>query len=368
MEILFKREDLLTGLGKVGEIAASKNTLPILSNILVRASGGDMLESDNAISLFATNLEVGVSYKIDGEIKEPGEITIPARKFVDIVKELSTDDEPVQFKSHSTDRIDLVHGKSKFRLVGLPTDEFPPMPEISATNAIEHTDLLFLLSRCIGSVSTEETRHFLNGVYWQAKEGKIVAVGTDGKRLAVATKDSTAECKGVIIPATAINRLLRIFDGGQLQWGMDDNQMVLTNGEVVFFTRLIDGEYPDYNAVLTPVTNNEIAVFGSAEKLTSAIRRVALMSNPKTPSVKLEIGTEEMRISTQTPDLGEAEEVVPVTNVGSAIDIALNSKYLLQAISYVQGEVCMKLRDSLSPVLVKGETDEYVSVVMPMRL
>lgn len=378
MELVFERDDLWNAIQIVSNVAASRNTLPILANVLIRTV-------NDQIQLAATDLEVGIKSVVHGEIIEPGSITIPAKKLSDIVRELSSktgtgDPAKVKLKTLANDRVEIDCENAKFRILGLTDEEFPNLPEIQSEFLIIDANILCsMIQRTAFAVSTEETRHFLNGIYFRINNESIKLVATDGRRLAVATGNIIEQKMkneiGVIIPTKAISNILRTFtDNQEIKIGLLDNQIAFANEEMTLISRLIEGEYPDYEAIISPAINNEINMTADTEKLLSVVRRVSLLANPKTPSVKVESKADsagsELNISASTPELGEAQEMMKVNLEGGNIEIAFNARFVMDVLRNIQaGEVIFKFRDSLSPVLVKpSEGDNYLCIIMPMRL
>jgi len=374
MELVFDKEKLWITMQMVGNVAASRNTLPILSNVLVKTVG-------DQIHLAATDLEVGIKCVVSGEIVNPGSITIPAKKLVDIVRELpSTTDsgnEPskVKIATLANDRVEIDCERAKFRIVGLPDEEFPPLPELGdAFLTINSGTLCQMIQRTIFAASTEETRHFLNGVYFSVNSDTLKMVATDGKRLAIAShqlEESVKEKIGIIIPIKTVNNILRTFAGDEpVRIALLENQVLFSTQDITLISRLIEGEYPDYEAVINPVLKNDITLTANTGHLLSVVRRVSLLANPKTPSIKIESNNGELSVSASTPELGEAQEQMQVKIEGGKVEIAFNAKYVMDVLRNIQtDESILKFRDSLSPVLISpSEGNDYMCVIMPMRL
>ncbi|MGB9596597.1 MAG: DNA polymerase III subunit beta [Candidatus Poribacteria bacterium] len=373
MELIFDKEELWKGMQMAGNVAASRNTLPILSNVLLKTLG-------DRIHLAATDLEIGLKCLINGEIKEPGSITVPAKKISDIVRELpsvtdSNEPTKVRISTLSNDRVEIECERAKFRIVGLPDDEFPPLPEIGDDFlTISSWTLSQMIQKTIFAASTEETRHFLNGIYLHVNGDIMKMVATDGKRLAVARHQLDEPLKqkiGIIIPIKTVNNITRIFTEDEVvKITLLENQVLFSTPNITLISRLIEGEYPDYEAVINPVLKNDIVLTARTEHLLSVIRRVSLLANPKTPSIRIESSNGELNVSASTPDLGEAQEQMQVKTEGGKIEIAFNAKYVMDVLRNVETEESvLKFRDSLSPVMIApAESDDYLCVIMPMRL
>ncbi len=374
MELIFEREKLWEAMQIVGSVAASRNTLPILANVLVRAS-------EDQIQLAATDLEVGIKSVVQGEVVEPGSITVPAKKLADIVRELPSSTSSgelakVKLATLANDRVEIDCENAKFRIVGLSDEEFPPLPEVGDEFFTLGSDVLrSMIQKTSFAVSTEETRHFLNGVYFNVTPDLVRMVATDGKRLAVATQqqEKTAEEKeiGVIIPTKAVSNIVRTFtDDEDVRIALLENQIAFAMQNMTLISRLIEGEYPDYQAVMAPAMSNEIKLSVNTEYLFSVIRRVSLLANPKTPSIRMEAKDSELNVSASTPELGEAQEMMQVNVEGGNVEIAFNARFVMDVLRNIEAdEVLFKFRDSLSPVLVTpSEENNYMCVIMPMRL
>ena len=377
MELTFERENLWEAMQIAGNVAASRNTLPILSNVLIKTV-------DNHIQLAATDLEVGVRSAVKGEITEAGSITVPAKKLVDIVRELpaatsSGDPSKVKLTTLANDRVEINCENAKFRIVGLTDEEFPSLPEIGDDFFVINSKVLcHMIQRTAFAVSTEETRHFLNGVYLNVTSESIKMVATDGRRLAVTAQKQSNSVEneiGVIIPTKAVNNILRTFTADEdVKIALLENQIVFATENITLISRLIEGEYPDYAAVMAPAMSNEINLVAGTEQLLSVIRRVSLLANPKTPSVRMESKENEVSISASTPELGEAQEQMEAKITGGNVEIAFNARFIMDVLRNIElDQTLLKFRDSLSPVLVtpsKEDDDEqdYMCVIMPMRV
>ena len=373
MELTFEREELWEAMQIAGNVAASRNTLPILSNVLIKTV-------NNHIQLAATDLEVGVKSAVQGEIVEAGSITVPAKKLVDIVRELPA--AKVKLTTLANDRVEINCESANFKIVGLTDEEFPPLPEIGDDFFVMKSSVLRrMIQKTSFAVSTEETRHFLNGVYLNVTPDAIKMVATDGRRLAVATQNQPHSVEkeiGVIIPTKAINNILRTFTADEdVKIALLENQIAFATENITLISRLIEGEYPDYTAVMAPVISNEIELIAETEHLLSVIRRVSLLANPNTPSIRIEYKDNAVTVSASTPELGEAREQMQVKTSGGNVEIAFNARFIMDVLRNIDSDdVLLKFRDSLSPVLVqpsKGEESEedkqdYMCVIMPMRV
>ena len=369
MELVFERDDLYDAM-QATSVAVVSHVIPILSNVKLKAE-------DGRIQLSATDLEVGIRVAVQGEIVEAGSITIPAKKLGDIVRELPTDAK-VKLRTLATDRVEISCGKAVFKIASMADEEFPILPEIGDDFlTIKSGVLRQLIRKVFYSVSVDETRHFLNGIYFSINSESIKTVATDGRRLAVATQYESSSVEndiGVIIPIKGVNSIFRTFTADEdVKIALLENQIAFATEDITLISRLIEGEYPDYEAVMAPAMNNEINMVARTEQLLAVIRRVSLLANPKTPSVKMEAKETELSVSASTPELGEAQEQMEVKNSGGSVEIAFNARFVMDVLRNIESdEVLLKLRDSLSPVLVMPQEEdgdrEYRCVIMPMRL
>ncbi|MDE0506939.1 MAG: DNA polymerase III subunit beta, partial [Candidatus Poribacteria bacterium] len=223
------------------------------------------------------------------------------------------------------------------------------------------------------AASTEETRYFLNGVYLCLTGEKTEVVATDGRRLAVATSDALMpvpeEATGVILPLKAVREIMRTFEAStELKISLLENQIVFSDDESTLASRLVDGEYPKYDQIIPKDHENRITV--NVENLLSATRRVALLANPKTFSIRFDIQTDQIAVSSKAPDVGEAYETVGIDGGGGGLEVAFDARFLIDALSHIQTqEVLIEFKDALSAAVLKpvGE-DNHLCLIMPMRL
>lgn len=365
MKLTFKKEDLQRGVSMVAGAAANKNTLPILANILIRAS-------ESGVELAASDLELGIKTVVVATVIEPGAITVPAKKLDQIVRELPFDE--VTLETKANDRIEIVSGAAQFTLAGLDAEEFPPIANmVEGYINIDTAYLKDMIGKTLYAVSADEMRHFLNGVYLETSLNRMTMVSTDGRRLAVITTYPELDLEWkVIIPTKALQNVMRTFDYSDVvKVAVKNNQMVITNDTVTLVSRLIEGEYPDYKAVMKPALGNTIKLTVGTQHLLSVVKRVTLLANPKTPQVALK-STEAggLMVSASSIDTGEAQETMEVTTEGGAVDVNLNAKYLIDVLRNIGASECvLAFRDALSPVLITPADDaiDYKCVIMPMR-
>ena len=365
MELTFERDDLLDSLQILQGVASRRTTLPILSNVLINATGG-------TIECMATDLEVGIRMKVEGTITEEGAITVSAKKLVDIVKELPAD-KPVHLATTANDRVEITCGDGVYKIIGLPDEEFPQLPSVEGEALkIGGETLRGVLQKTEFAASTEEVRYFLNGLYFNFLEQGTEVVATDGKRLALARCEpltAPGEANGFIVPLKAVREIARTFaDAGEISISVFENQILFTDGNATLTTRLVEGDYPKYEKIIPESTEGRAVV--SKEGILSATRRVSLLSNPKNYSICLEIDSEQVQVSAKTPELGEAHETLPVESSTGSARIGFDARLLIEALSHIETEsLSLEFSGELNPVLVRPVGDDnYVSLIMPMRL
>ena len=368
MEIKAKRGDLLATLYWTQSIVERRNTMPILANVLIESEKGD-------IRVTATDLEVGVRGSVEGEVVKEGTVTVNAKKLYEIIREVPTD--PVQLKRLDNDWVEIKSGKSVFKIVGMEAREFPQFPKFDGKglSTMPAVTIREMIERTIFSVSTDETRYSLNGVYIEeGVEGKVRMVATDGHRLAFEerTLGSLGLAKGVILPRKGlaeVKRLMESGDEGMISLGFMENMGLVTKGNVELFMRLIEGDFPDYTKVI-PSGNPNIAGIDHDE-LHQALRRVSILSSERYKGIKMDFSNGKIAISANNPDLGEAVEEVEARYNGKSLSIGFNARYLLDVLGVLggEGEITIELKDELSPsVIRKTGNDSYLYVLMPMRL
>jgi len=368
MEIKAKRGDFLATLYWTQSIVERRNTMPILGNVMIEAQ-------KTGIRITATDLEVGVRGSVEGDIVKEGTVTVNAKKLYEIVREVPIDH--IQLKRLDNDWVEIRSGKSVFKIFGMDAKEFPQFPQfdsksLSITPAATVREMI---ERTIFSVSTDETRYSLNGVYIEQSEGtKVRMVATDGHRLAFEEKQlgSLGLGKGVILPRKGLSELKKLLESGEdgaVSIGFKENMALVSKDNVELFMRLIDGDFPDYTKVI-PVGNPNIAKLDH-EELLRALRRVSILSSERYKGVKMEFANGKLSISANNPDLGEAVEEIDADYKAKTVAIGFNARYLLDVLAVLggDGDVEFQLKDELSPsVIRKAGVEGYLYVLMPMRL
>lgn len=366
MKFSITREALQKGLGAVASAIPTRTTLPVLSNILMKAE-------DGSVQLSGTDLDISVTLGVPAEVTEPGAVTVPAKKLVEISRVL--EDAPVKFSTDGA-QVEIECGRSKFKLYGLAEDEFPAFPDVDFTASWKMSagELQTLIERTSFAVSTEESRPILNGVLWQLRPEGTLMVATNGHRLAKMRQNTNGGGAppeaDLIIPPKALQQVQKLYGSdAELEIARSDNHLAFRSEDRQVFTRLIEGPYPNYDQVIPKDNDKEAIVNRSA--LEAAVRRMAVVASDQTHRVRLSFEEGGLRFRVQTPDLGEAEDELPLDYDGENLEIGFNATYLLEVLRYMPDEdVRMTFKAperaaTFSPA--SGESD-YLCLVMPLRL
>jgi DNA polymerase III subunit beta len=374
MKVVLNRADLLKGISTVQSAVATKNTMPILANVLLEAR-------DKKLEFVATDLDMGIRCSVIAEVVEKGSITINAKKLSDIVRELP--EASVDIEIDENQKMILVCQKSQFKVHGLPKDDFPILPEVKKEKVFKINGSLLqeMIHKTIFAVSTDETRYVLNGVYFQVENEKLKMVATDGHRLAYIQKKLEGKGEGkanVIIPTKTLNELSKVISDvakGKAEKEETIVEVITTENQIKFtvegveiISRLIEGQFPNYEQVIPKDSDKKVEV--STSELSSATKRVAILTSEKSNSIRYQIKPGKISISSKTPDMGEAKEEIDASYKGEEISIAYNAKYVLDVLKNVgTDQVSIELTQPLSPGILKPKGDaDYLCVIMPMRV
>ena len=367
MKFTITRERLQEGLVAVAASVPTKTTLPILSNILIEATA-------DGVRLSGTDLDIAVSTVVPAEVDAEGAVTVPAKKLVDIVRELPS--AAIRMTASGEQRVSLECGRSRFKLLGIPREEFPNFPPVSFDEAwtVTSSDLQKLINHVSFAASTEESRPILNGVLWQLQGDVMRMVATNGHRLSkmevpVGGAGASAD---LIVPPKALDQVRRLFGpSDELEIAKSDNHLGFRSGTTLVFTRLIEGPYPNYDQVIP--RDNDRACTVEKDGLASALRRVGVVASDQTHRVRLQFTGGSLKLSVSTPDLGEAQDEMAVTYDGDALEIGFNANYLLEILKYMPTDevrLTFKAPERAATVEPVGWDDpaSYVCLVMPLRL
>jgi DNA polymerase III subunit beta len=370
MRVTIERSTFLKALNHVQSVVERRNTIPVLSNVLVQAKAG-------VVTLTATDLDIEIVETVVAETAREGAATVPAHMLYDIVRKLPDGAQLQLEQGPDSSRVAITAGRSKFALQALPAEDFPDLSsgEFGNTFALPATDLKFLIEKTRFAISTEETRYYLNGIYLhQAKQADTLrAVATDGHRLAqaqVSLPVGADGMPGVIVPRKTVLEIVKLMEGeeGNVEVSLSASKIRFSSGNLVVTSKLIDGTFPDYERVI-PRNNSKVLVT-DAKDFAQAVDRVSTISLEKSRAVKLSLADGKMSLVVNNPDSGSAEEELIVDYDQEAIEIGFNSRYLLDVAGQITAEtIRFEFQDSGSPTLVKDPKDEHsLYVLMPMRV
>jgi DNA polymerase-3 subunit beta len=373
MKFKINRDHFSNGLAQVLNVVGSKAAMPILSNVLIEA------EKDY-ISLTTTNLDLGIRCKIKAEVKEGGSVTLPVKRLATIVRELPNVD--VSFDSTATHQVKIASGGSNFRIMGIGAEEFPKLPDSGDDKnfLLEQGELATMLSNVAYAQSTDETRYILNGVYFNFKDGKLALVATDGRRLALVSKEMavpSGSAGAIILPAKTVAELLRLLGKGeklkiafnerraafQIETGKDSSGLT---DSIYLFSKVVEGNYPNYQQVIPKETHQRIKL--ERELFLQCVHRAALVTSEKSNSVKIKLSANLLEITASSPDFGESHESMAISYSGPDLQVAFNPQFVMDPLrALTKDEVFFELKDEVSPGVFKT-LESFVCVIMPVRL
>ena len=370
MEFVVRKNDLLRELQLFQGIVERKNTIPILANVLIDAK-------DNELHFLATDLEVALRSKCGASVGKPGALTLPAKKLYEIVKSLPETDIRV---SEDKSGVRIAADRFESRMQTLPREDFPTLPHSAGTrpSTLARAALKEMVAKTQFAITGEDTRFFLNGALFVLRPDSMSLVATDGHRLALVTakRDAPASKEGEesrpILPKKTLGELSRLLNEttGDITFEHGENHLFFEVGGRTLISRMIDGQFPAYERVI-PKGNDKHIEF-EHDRLTSAVKRVALLSNERSRSIKFQIDKGKVDVSSSSPELGEARETIPVDYSGQPMQICFNAQYVLDFLSAVATDVvALDLKDEVSQAVmapVGAEGYEYTYVIMPMRV
>lgn len=371
MKLSIERAALLRALNHVQSVVERRNTIPILSNVLMKAQ-------DGVLSMATTDMDLEINESVAAEVSKPGATTAPAHTLHDIIRKLPDGSDVEMTLNGEGTQMTVKAGRSQFKLGCLPISDFPEIGEgeLPTSFALPAADLRALIDRTKFAMSTEETRYYLNGIYLHEAENEGVkvlrAVATDGHRLArfeMPLPSGAAGMPGIIIPRKAIGELRKLADDAAdtIQISLSGNKIRFAFDHIILTSKLIDGTFPDYQRVI-PQGNDKI-VEVDPKILTGAVDRVSTISDGKSRAVKIALNGKQMTISASSPESGSATEEMEV-NGDTNIEIGFNAKYLLDITSQIEGEGCrFTLADPSSPTIIQDNSDpSALYVLMPLRV
>ena len=371
MEAILQKNQFLKALTHVQNVVERRNTIPILANILIIAEGV-------GLKLIATDLDIELIEEVDAKIEKGGSLTAPAHLVYDIIRKLPDSGE-IELISNDGKIMTLRAGKSKFSLGCLPKEDFPIIEVENLENelSIDSQKFLKLIDKTRFAISSEETRYFLNGIYFHknkdTNDDVLTMVATDGHRLAKIdfnSSDNIVNMPGVIIPRKTIFELSKLLAdySGNIKINVDPNKIIFFVNKSILISKLIDGSFPDYQRVIPDSNNNILKVNRSS--FCTAVDRVSTITDDKSPAIKFKLLKDIINMTSVDSESGQATEDVNVEYSGKEIEIGFNAKYILEMVSNLNDEnVILQFNDSSSPLIVKEENSpNLIYVLMPMRV
>ena len=372
MRVTLEQASLLKSLGHVHRVVERRNTIPILSNVLLRAEG-------EHLHLKATDLDLEVFEKTSAQVEQSGATTVPAYMLYEIVRKLPGGSEVSLSIDTDSNTMKIASGRSQFTLQVLPVEDFPDISagEFSHSFSMATGEIRKLIEHTQFAISVEETRYYLNGIFLHTveEEGETLlrAVATDGHRLArsqTGAPDGAAGMPGIIIPRKAVGEIQRLVEDpdAAVFIELSDAKIRLSVGETILTSKLIDGTFPDYNRVIPTGNDKELVL--DRETFAKAVDRVSTISSERGRAVKLQLSEDQMTLSVNNPDSGTAEEEIAVGYKDDALDVGFNSRYLLDITNQLTGdEAKFMLSDPGSPTLIHDSAESgAIYVLMPMRV
>jgi DNA polymerase-3 subunit beta len=370
MRATIERSAFLKALNHVQSVVERRNTIPILSNVLVQATSGDL-------RLTATDLDIEIVESVPAEVARNGATTVPAHMLYDIVRKLPDGAQLELEQGPDTGRVSILAGRSRFSLQALPPEDFPDLAAGDFTNTFQLSagELKGLIDKTRFAISTEETRYYLNGIYLHevASGALLRAVATDGHRLAqaqIARPGGAKGMPGVIVPRKTVLEVVKLIEGqeSEVEVALSSSKIRFTAGNLVLTSKLIDGTFPDYERVI-PRYNDKVLTIDTS-LFAEAVDRVSTISLEKSRAVKLNIAGDRLVLTVNNPDAGSAEEEIAASYSGDPLDIGFNSRYLLDVAAQVKSsEIVFNLADAGSPTIIRDPGDQQaLYVLMPMRV
>ena len=357
------RDELTRALGIVSRGVSTRTTVQILAGILLQASGGKL-------DLAATDMELSLRTSLEAQVEAEGSVVVPGRLLLELARLLPDAEVSIEHKLEEA-AVEVRSGPATYRLHTYNAEDFPRLPEAAAADRheVDREMLLETVGRVSRSASRDESRPVLTGVLMRFEPGKLVMAATDSYRLSVketATEGSLPELEA-IVPARALGELSRIAQAGEgIELGVHENQVVFTTGDALLTTRRIDGQFPNYRQLGPEACDHELML--PREELLDVVRRVAVMAQRNSP-LRLRFADGELTVSAQTQDVGEARESLPVSFAGEPLEIGFNAEFLRDGVESVTGEqLRLKLISPLRPAVLQGEDDDFLYLIMPIRL
>jgi len=374
MKFKINQDHFSNGLQQVLNVVGARATMPILSNVLIEAEEGH-------ISLTTTNLDLGIRCRIKADVSEPGGLTLPVRKLATIIRELPQNE--IFIETNENNQAKITSGGSNFKIMGISTEEFPPLPTFENRHVFElpQTEIVSMLKSVSYGQSSDENRYILNGVYFNFADEKLTLVATDGRRLALTALDteiSEDNAGSLILPAKTVAELERLMGKGDkvkiafndrqaaFEISIDDSSDTGLVDHLYLVSKIVEGNYPNYRQVIPKETEHRVKI--ERELMLECVHRAALVTSDKSNSVKLKVSKNLLEISGSSSEYGESHESMAIAYDGPEVQVAFNPQFLIEPLkALTKDEVFFEFKDELSPGLFKT-LDNFICVVMPLRL
>jgi DNA polymerase-3 subunit beta len=367
MKATIERATLLKSLGHVQSVVERRNTIPILSNVLIEA------RDDNSIRLMATDLDLQVDESVPANVEQAGATTVPAHTLFDIVRKLP---EGSQVELDAAEgKMNLSAGRSRFHLSTLPRDDFPVISggELPTRFELPAATLRQIIDKTRFAISSEETRYYLMGIFLHIADDQLKAAATDGHRLArvvIAKPDGADGMPDVIVPRKCVAELRKLLEEveGTVEVSLSPTKIRFGLGSAVLTSKLIDGTFPDYNRVI-PTANDKLLKL-DPKTFSAGVDRVSTIANEKTRAVKMSVDRDKVTLSVTSPESGTATEELPADYGSDTLEIGFNARYLLDILGEIEGDtVEVHLADAAAPTLLReNDKSNALYVLMPMRV
>jgi DNA polymerase-3 subunit beta len=368
MEFQIAAEELAKALHRAQGIAERKTTIPILANVLLHANGA-------TVAFTAFDLDIGLVSEHPAEVLKEGAITLSSKHLFELVRALP--ESKVVLKRSGNNAVEIRCGTAHFKLLGMPAEEYPALPKEEKSTLVKADGkaLLEMIYKTSFAISTDETRYMLNGLYFEATDaGTVRTVSTDGHRLCLAERKMESDFKlkrGVTLPRKGLLELRRLLEeapDAECFLGFGDTSAVFKKSGLSMIMRLLDGQFPDYREVIPRQSEKSIKL--PRTRLLETLKRISLLSDEKSHAIRFDLSENQLRVSSQNPDLGEAQEDVAIDYAGSKVEVAFNARYLIDVLSALAGDdVLLEVADEQSPGVLRPAGDpSYTAVIMPMRI
>ena len=368
MKIEIQKKDLLSLIGRTQNIVEKRNTMPILVNVLLETA-------KNSLKAYATDLEVSLTDASPAVIKEEGKVAVSAKSLFDLTKELL--EGPIQLAKKDNNYLEIKQGKFLSKIVGVAAEEYPVFPTYKSENfsKVDASEFKQMIDKTIYSVSNDETRYHLNGVFFESTEkNQITMVATDGHRLSMIKKTfkdlSFGEKVGVIIPKKGLFEIKKLIESSteDVYLAVEGSQFIMKCGSCILMIRLIEGKYPNYQQFIPQKLSHKIKI--PREIILSSLKKVSLLANQKSKAILLTFTANKLEITSSNPELGDAKDELDIEYSGPDLKIGFNARYIEDVLKNIEQEnVELEVNDQISPGILKAhDKNDYINVVMPMRI